>query len=80
MIKLSPDLVFDRGRPRNAVTQRSRAHTDTHTHTPSDKPNYDPVRQPNSRSVEVHVCVHVNAISKANGGKQAKSTTKKMSK
>ena len=49
MIKLSPDLAFDRGRSRTATTRRSLVHIDAHTHSPSDKPNYDPVRQPNSQ-------------------------------
>lgn len=63
MIKLSPDLVFDRGRSRIAMTRCS--HTHTHTHSLSDKPNYDPVRQPNCQnSVYVcgSVCVCVNAM------------------
>lgn len=65
MIKLSPDLVFDRSRSYTAMTRRSQTHTCTHRHTrfPSDKPNYDPVSQPNYQNGErVCVCVRVCAM------------------
>lgn len=59
MIKLSPDLVFDRGRSYTATTRRlcpcMQIHT--HVHSTSDKPNYDPVRQLNSQMGCVDVCV-----------------------
>lgn len=78
MIKLSPDLVFDRGRSHTGMTQRLLVHANTHIHTPSDKPNYDPVRQPNShKSLLVCVCASVNTKSKANGEKEANSGTRK---
>lgn len=71
MIKLSPDLVFDRSRSYTAMTRRSQTHTCTHrrTRSPSDKPNYDPVSQPNYQNGErecVCVCTCVCNERKAN--------------
>lgn len=72
MIKLSPDLVFDKGRSPVAMRQRAQTHTTLHTHThfPSDKPNYDPVRKPNSQE-----CVCVLVLSEAEGSRTAGSNT-----
>lgn len=78
MIKLSPDLVSDRGRSRIAMTRHSQTHTCTHS--PSDKPNYDPVRQPN-RQKTAQVCVGVCAnATRAKPNEEEEDLDKKISK